>query len=67
MKNARQTAILSIIEHSDIETQEELANKLDVMLTDLCRSRVRAKEAAGMVRSRFDIRTMCRELETQYN
>lgn len=46
---------------------EELANKLDVMLTDLCRSRVRAKEAAGMVRSRFDIRTMCRELETQYN
>jgi transcriptional regulator of arginine metabolism len=31
MKNARQTAILSIIEHSDIETQEELANKLREM------------------------------------
>lgn len=28
MKNARQTAILSIIERYDIETQEELANKL---------------------------------------
>ena len=28
MKNARQTAILSIIEQNDIETQEELANRL---------------------------------------
>lgn len=28
MKNARQTAILSIIETKDIETQEELANEL---------------------------------------
>ena len=28
MKNARQTAILSIIEQNDIETQEELAGKL---------------------------------------
>ena len=28
MKNARQTAILSIIEHNDVETQEELAAKL---------------------------------------
>ena len=28
MKNARQTAILSIIEHNDIETQEELASRL---------------------------------------
>ncbi|MBR5110659.1 MAG: arginine repressor [Clostridia bacterium] len=28
MKNARQTAILSIIEQNDIETQEELASKL---------------------------------------
>ena len=28
MKNARQTAILSIIEHNDVETQEELAGKL---------------------------------------
>ena len=28
MKNARQTAILSIIEQYDIETQEELASKL---------------------------------------
>jgi transcriptional regulator of arginine metabolism len=28
MKNARQTAILSIIEKKDIETQEELANEL---------------------------------------
>lgn len=28
MKNARQTAILSIIEHNDIETQEELATQL---------------------------------------
>ncbi|MBQ7455571.1 MAG: arginine repressor [Clostridia bacterium] len=28
MKNARQTAILSIIERHDIETQEELARKL---------------------------------------
>ena len=28
MKNARQTAILSIIEHHDIETQEELARRL---------------------------------------
>ena len=28
MKNARQTAILSIIERNDIETQEELANRL---------------------------------------
>lgn len=31
MKNARQTAILSIIEHNDIETQEELASKLREM------------------------------------
>lgn len=31
MKNARQTAILSIIEHNDIETQEELAGKLREM------------------------------------
>lgn len=28
MKNARQTAILSLIEQNDIETQEELASKL---------------------------------------
>ena len=28
MKNARQTAILSIIEHNDIETQEDLAARL---------------------------------------
>ena len=28
MKNARQTAILSIIEQNDIETQEELASRL---------------------------------------
>ncbi len=28
MKNARQTAILSLIEQNDIETQEELAGKL---------------------------------------
>ena len=28
MKNARQTAILSIIEQYDIETQEDLASKL---------------------------------------
>lgn len=28
MKNARQTAILSIIEREDVETQEELASKL---------------------------------------
>ena len=31
MKNARQTAILSIIEHNDVETQEELASKLREM------------------------------------
>ena len=31
MKNARQTAILSIIEQNDIETQEELAAKLREM------------------------------------
>ncbi len=31
MKNARQTAILSIIETKDIETQEELANELKAM------------------------------------
>jgi len=31
MKNARQTAILSIIERNDIETQEELAGKLREM------------------------------------
>ena len=31
MKNARQTAILSIIESQDIETQEELAAALKVM------------------------------------
>ena len=31
MKNARQTAILSIIEQNDIETQEELAGKLREM------------------------------------
>jgi len=31
MKNARQTAILSIIEQYDIETQEELANRLRAM------------------------------------
>ena len=31
MKNARQTAILSIIEQNDIETQEELAGKLKEM------------------------------------
>ena len=31
MKNARQTAILSIIEQYDIETQEELAGKLREM------------------------------------
>ena len=28
MKNARQTAILSIIENENVETQEELASKL---------------------------------------
>ena len=36
MKNARQTAILSIIEHNDIETQEDLAARLrdmGIMLT----------------------------------
>ena len=32
MKNARQTAILSIIEHNDVETQEELAEKLGCSL-----------------------------------
>lgn len=31
MKNARQTAILSIIEQNDVETQEELASKLKEM------------------------------------
>ena len=31
MKNARQTAILSLIEQNDIETQEELARKLREM------------------------------------
>ena len=31
MKNARQTAILSIIEHNEVETQEELAGKLREM------------------------------------
>ena len=31
MKNARQTAILSIIEQNDIETQDELAGKLKEM------------------------------------
>ena len=31
MKNARQTAILSIIEQNDIETQEELAGRLKDM------------------------------------
>ncbi len=31
MKNARQTAILSIIEHYDIETQDELAQRLREM------------------------------------
>ena len=31
MKNARQTAILSIIEQNDIDTQEELAGKLKEM------------------------------------
>ena len=31
MKNARQTAILSIIEHNEVDTQEELANKLREM------------------------------------
>ena len=31
MKNARQTAILSIIEKKDIETQEELANELKTL------------------------------------
>ena len=31
MKNARQTAILSIIEQNDIETQEELAGRLREM------------------------------------
>ena len=31
MKNARQSAILTIIEHNDIETQEELASKLREM------------------------------------
>lgn len=31
MKNARQAAILSIIEQNDVETQEELANKLKEM------------------------------------
>ncbi len=31
MKNARQTAILSIIEQNDVETQEDLAGKLKEM------------------------------------
>ena len=31
MKNARQTAILSIIEQYDVETQEELAGRLKDM------------------------------------
>ena len=31
MKNARQTAILSIIEHEDIDTQEKLADRLRAM------------------------------------
>ena len=42
MKNARQTAILSIIEQNDIETQEELAGKLrdmGIMVTQATVSR----------------------------
>ena len=40
MKNARQTAILSIIERYDIETQEELANKLRDMGIDVTQATV---------------------------
>ena len=42
MKNARQTAILSIIEHNDIETQEDLAARLrdmGIMVTQATVSR----------------------------
>lgn len=42
MKNARQTAILSIIEQNNIETQEELASKLrqmDIVVTQATVSR----------------------------
>lgn len=42
MKNARQTAILSIIEHTDIETQEDLAARLrdmGIMVTQATVSR----------------------------
>lgn len=40
MKNARQTAILSIIEQNDIETQEELASKLREMGIDVTQATV---------------------------
>lgn len=40
MKNARQTAILSIIEQNDIETQEELAGKLREMGIDVTQATV---------------------------
>ena len=40
MKNARQTAILSIIEQNDIETQDELASKLREMGIDVTQATV---------------------------
>ena len=40
MKNARQTAILSIIEQNDIETQEELASRLRKMGIDVTQATV---------------------------
>ena len=40
MKNVRQTAILSIIEQSDIETQEELASRLRQLGIDVTQATV---------------------------
>ena len=40
MKNVRQTAILSIIEQNDIETQEELASRLRQMGIDVTQATV---------------------------
>ena len=40
MKNIRQTAILSIIEQNDIETQEELASRLRQMGIDVTQATV---------------------------
>ena len=40
MKNVRQTAILSIIEQNDIETQEELASRLRQMGIDVIQATV---------------------------